>query len=230
MRRTGTPRDSHRNRSAFRALALAAITVGLAVACTSPPAPQATVTVNVTPSTTATTTAPTPAATPQPTATVKAPLGWPRAGWTKQSEDLGTITAYFPNSWTFDSNLGYWGDGTIRTFCDAFVDPALQQAGAPDAKTLAEKRWNLTFGPGAVTNEHGFTTFFGGEAWGADVTLGDGTTVEPRIYVIFGDVWIHCGAITRGTSATGAEIWDIVDSIQIVDQSAMTTKSWMAIP
>jgi hypothetical protein len=157
-------------------------------------------------------------------------VGWPRAGWTLQPEDLDRIAVYIPNSWTFDSEWGFWGDGVYTTFCDAFVDHNLLQPNAPNAQTLAETRWDLTFGPGAAANEHGFTTFYGGDAWGADVTLGDGTTVEPRIFLIIGDVWVHCGAITRGTGASGAEIWDIADSVQIVDQSAMELKAWNSVP
>jgi hypothetical protein len=89
-------------------------------------------------------------------------------------------------------------------------------------------QWNL-IGYGAVANQHGFTTFFGYDGWGGDVTLPTGA-VEPRAYVVVGDVWINCGAITRNTSATGSELGDIVDSIMIADESLMQQHAWNAAP
>jgi hypothetical protein len=58
----------------------------------------------------------------------------------------------------------------------------------------------------------------------------DGTTVEPRAFIVKGDVWIECGAITRGTTSTAPELHDIIDSIQIVDPGAMRAKSYMENP
>lgn len=152
---------------------------------------------------------------------------WPREGWTQQTEYFGTLTVYFPDTWSFDSDFGYWGDGVIKTFCEAWIDPTLTQPGAPDAHTIATTQWDFTFGPGAAANEHPITTFFGATGWAADVTLGDGVTVEPRVYLILGDVWIHCGAITRGTGRDGAELWDIVDSIAIANKAGLAQGSWM---
>ena len=54
--------------------------------------------------------------------------------------------------------------------------------------------------------------------------------MEPRAFIVKDDVWIHCGAITRGTSSTAPEAHDIIDSIQIVDPGAMQVKSWMENP
>lgn len=171
-----------------------------------------------------------PSITPSPSATEPAALGWPREGWTQQPEHYGTLTAYFPDSWVFDNEWGYWTDGVYRTFCDAYVDPTLLDPGAPDAETLATTQWDLTFGPGAAANQHGFTTYFGADGWGGDVTLGDGVTVEPRAFLIIGDVWVHCGAITRDTAATGEELWDIVDSLEVVDKSGIADGAWNAGP
>jgi hypothetical protein len=50
--------------------------------------------------------------------------------------------------------------------------------------------------------------------------------VEPRAYLIIGDVRIRCAAMTRGTTANGSELWDIVDSLQIVDPSGMGQQAW----
>jgi len=172
---------------------------------------------------------PTPTATPTPTVSpTPASLGWPRDGWTLRTGvevGLKSIALYFPNSWTFDTNeSGLWWNGTYHVFCDPYVDHTLNNPGAPNVQTLAETQWGLT--SGTPNNEFGFTTYFGYSGWGADVTLGDGHTVEPRAYVIVGDVWINCGAITRGTGASGSELWDIVDSILIVDESTMQLRAW----
>ncbi len=97
---------------------------------------------------------------------------------------------------------------------------------ASSAWALAQ--WNLT-GYTTVSVQHEFTTFFGYDGWGDDVKL-QGGAVEPRAYVIVGDVWINCGAIIRNTSATCSELRDVVDSLMIADESAMHAQPWNATP
>lgn len=176
------------------------------------------------------TVAPTPTEAPT-TPPPPPPLGWPRDGWSIQLEDLGVIAVYYPNTWSFDDGpeAGYWTDGTYRVFCDAYVDHSLNDPGAPNAETIATTQWSLM--GATVSNQHAITTFYGYEGWGGDyeLPLMPGT-VEPRAYVVVGDVWVVCGAITRNTAATGAELWDIIDSLQIVDQSAMQQKAWNSAP
>jgi hypothetical protein len=169
--------------------------------------------------------------TPKPHNPGPAPLGWPRAGWTAQTLGFTGIAVSIPDTWTFDNNeVGLWTDGIVKVFCDAWRDPDLLNPEAPNVIDLANSRWNLTFGHGAAAHAYGFQTFYGGNVWGADVTLGDGTTVEPRAFIVKDDVWIHCGAITSGTSSTAPELHDIIDSIQIVNPAAMQVKSWMEHP
>lgn len=216
-----------------RAVALSALALALVTAC-SPSDPKVTVTVGADPSASSATPSATtsPSATHQATATTPAPLGWPRDGWTLQtglSVGLPAIAVYFPDSWTFDTNeSGLWWDGTYHVFCDPRVDHTLNNPGAPNAQTIATTQWSLIGYPPAA-NQHGFTTFYGYDAWGGDVTLMNGA-VEPRAYVVVGDVWVSCGAITRNTTASGDELWDVVDSIQIVDESAMPAQPWNAAP
>jgi hypothetical protein len=141
---------------------------------------------------------------------------------------LASIAIYTPDAWTFDNNeSGLWWDGTYHVFCDAYVDHTLNNPGAPDVQTIATTQWSLM--GATVTNHHAISTYYGFDGWVGDYALPllPGT-VEPRAYVTVGDVWINCGAITRGTAATGSELWDIVDSIQIVDESLMPSKSWSA--
>lgn len=209
--------------------ALAALT--LLAACDSgspgPTSPTEIPSPSVTPSATSVPSAtPTPIETPTPEE-----LGWPRDGWTMRSmqpEGMGGIAVYFPDSWTFDTNeSGLWWDGTYHVFCDPYIDHTLNNPGAPDAETLATTQWGL-LGYGTVANQHEISTFYGYPGWGGDVTLMNGA-VEPRAFVIIGDVWVHCGAITRGTTATGSELWDIVDSIQVVPpQSDIAGHAWTA--
>jgi hypothetical protein len=231
-----TPAAS-RARDAMRAAVLTLVALGLVTAC-SPSEPKVTVTVGPVPSSSASPSASSPGspsvapAPPKPAPSAPAPLGWPRAGWTLQtglSVGLASIALYFPDSWTFDTNeSGLWWDGTYHVFCDARVDHTLNNPGAPNAQTIATTQWNLMGYPPAAS-QHGFTTFYGYDGWGGNVTLMNGA-VEPRAYVVVGDVWINCGAITRNTSATGLELWDVVDSIQIVDQSAMPAQPWNVAP
>jgi len=219
-------------RRATRAAAVTLVALSLTSAC-APSEPKVTVTVGqeASPSASASpSSAPTAApAPPQPAPSAPAPVGWPRAGWTQQLDGSHAIAYYLPNSWTFDTNeSGLWWNGTYHVFCDAHVDHTLNNPGAPNAQTLATAQWNL-IGYGTVANQHGFTTFFGYDGWGGDVKLQNGA-VEPRAYVVVGDVWIGCGAITRNTSATGAELADIVDSIMIADESIMQQHPWNAAP
>ena len=168
-----------------------------------------------------------PSASPTATAKTPAPLGWPRAGWTQQLDGSHAIAYYLPDSWTFDTTeSGLWWNGTYHVFCDGRVDHTLNNAGAPNAQTIATTQWNL-MGYGAVANQHAFTTLYGYDGWRGDVKLMNGA-VEPRAYVVVGDVWINCGAITRNTSATGSELADIVDSVMIVDESIMQQHPWNA--
>jgi hypothetical protein len=176
---------------------------------------------------------PAPSPTPSPIVTpTPAALGWPRAGWTIHTGvdvGLASIAVYFPDSWYFDNNeSGLWTpDGTYHVFCDPYVDHSLNDPGAPDAETIATTQWGLT---GAnVTNQHAIATFYGYEGWAGDFELPlKPGTVEHRAYVVVGDVWISCGAITRNTTASGDELWDVVDSIQIVDESSMPQHDWDA--
>ncbi len=144
------------------------------------------------------------------------------------SVNLASIALYFPDSWYYDNNeSALWTDGTYHVFCDPHVDHTLNNPGAPNAQTIATTQWSL-IGYGDVANQHGFTTFYGFDAWAGDVTGQKGT--EHRAYVVVGDVWITCGAITRDTTASGDELWDIVDSIQIVDESSMPAHPWNTAP
>lgn len=226
--RSGSTSSARRLGCSVAALA----TLTLLAACDSgsptPSSPGATPSILATPAPTVTA-APSPTPTPVVTPTPAA-LGWPRDGWTLQTGvnvGLSSIAVYFPDSWTFDTNeSGLWWDGTYHVFCDPYVDHTLNNPGAPDAETLATTQWGL-FGYGTVANQHPITTYYGYPGWGGDVTLMNGA-VEPRAYVITGDVWVQCGAITRNTTATGSELWDIVDSIQIVDESIMQQHAWNA--
>lgn len=220
---------------------LAVIAVGFAAACSTSPSSAGTSphasptpsdsTASVSPSPVSPAPSPATVVTPKPPNPGPAPVGWPRAGWTAQTLGFTGIAVSIPDTWTFDNNeVGLWTDGTAKVFCDAWRDPDLLNPEAPNVIDLANSRWNLTFGHGAAANAYGFQTFYGGNVWGADVTLGDGTTVEPRAFVVKDDVWIHCGAITRGTSSTAPELHDIIDSIQIVNPAAMQVKSWMENP
>ena len=214
------------DRVGLAATALAAVT--LLAACNSPSPGQSSPSATPSAPSAAPSAAPTPTPAQSPT---PASLGWPRAGWTLRTglaQGLNGVAVYFPDSWTFDTNeSGLWWDGTYHVFCDAYVDHTLNNAGAPDAQTLATTQWNL-IGYGPVANQHGFTTFYGYDGWGGDVTLQSGA-VEPRAFVIVGDVWIQCGAITRNTSATGSELWDIVDSIQTPPPEVpLTQHAWNA--
>ena len=223
-----------RVRAAGRAAAVILVALGLVTAC-SPSDPKVTVTVgpgssaSASPSSSSSASPPAVPAPPKPAPSAPAPVGWPRAGWTLQtgvSVGLPAIAVYFPNSWTFDTNeSGLWWDGTYHIFCDPHVDHTLNNPGAPNAQTIATTQWNLIGYP-PVANQHGFTTFYGYDAWGGDVTGQKGT--EHRAYVVVGDVWITCGAITRDTAASGDELWDVVDSIQIVDESSMPAQPWNA--
>ncbi len=225
---------AHQGRAATRAAALTLVALGLLTAC-SPSDPKVTVTVGPAPSSSASP-SPSPSASPpvvpappKPAPSAPVPLGWPRAGWTQQLDGSHAIAYYLPNSWTFDTNeSGLWWDGTYHVFCDARVDHTLNNPGAPTAEKIATTQWGL-MGYGAVANQHGFTTFYGYDSWGGNVTLMNGA-VEPRAYVVVGDVWINCGAITRNTSATGSELWDIVDSIMIADESIMEKHPWNTAP
>ena len=212
---------------------LAVIAFGFAAACsTSPSATGTSPLASPTPSGSPSSVSPSAvSATPKPPHPGPAPLGWPRAGWTAQTLGFTGIAVSIPDAWTFDNNeVGLWTDGTVKVFCDAWRDPDLLNPEAPNVIDLANSRWNLTFGHGAAAHAYGFQTFYGGTVWGADVTLGDGTTVEPRAFIVTDDVWIECGAITRGTSSTAPELHDIIDSVQIVDPAAMQVKSWMENP
>jgi len=220
---------AERIRAVARLAALGGAVVGLVAACSTPD-PKVTVTVGGGPSSTASaspSSAASPSASPTATAKTPAPLGWPRAGWTQQLDGSHAIAYYLPDSWTFDTNeSGLWWNGTYHVFCDGRVDHTLNNAGAPNAQTIATTQWNL-MGYGAVANQHAFTTFYGYDGWRGDVKLMNGA-VEPRAYVVVGDVWINCGAITRNTSATGSELADIVDSVMIVDESIMQQHPWNA--
>jgi hypothetical protein len=202
---------------------------GSPTASSAPPTPSSAAPSSAVPSPAASSAAPSVApAQPKP---APAPLGWPRAGWTAQTLGFYGIAVSIPNSWTFDNNeVGTWTDGTVNVFCDAWRDPDLLNPEGPNVIDLANSRWNSTFGHGAAANAYGFQTFYGWNVWGADVTLGDGTTVEPRAFLLKGDVWIHCGAITRGTTSTAPELHDIIDSVQLVDPSAIHLKPYTENP
>jgi len=231
--------DTRRVSKTTRSATLAVIALGFAAACTSPttggseganasPAASSSATPTPSPST-----SPSPATVVTPAAPKPgpAPLGWPRPGWTAQTLGFSGISVSIPDTWHFDNNeVGLWTDGTAKVFCDAWRDPDLLNPEGPNVIDLANSRWNSTFGAGAAANAYGFQTFSGGNVWGADVTLGDGTTVEPRAFIVKGDVWIECGAITRGTTSTAPELHDIIDSIQVVDPGAMQVKSYMENP
>jgi hypothetical protein len=145
------------------------------------------------------------------------------------AEGLNGVAVYFPDSWTLDTNeSGLWWNGTYHIFCDAYLDHTLLQAGGPNVQTLATTQWNLIGYP-PVANQQGFTTFYGYDGWRGDVTGQKGT--EHRAYVLVGDVWINCGAITRDTTASGDELWDIVDSIQIPPPEVpLTPHPWNTAP
>jgi len=198
----------------------------------SPPSPDASTTPSPAASSSpATSLPPAPSTAPPPPKPAPAPLGWPRPGWTAQTLGFYGIAVSIPNTWTFDNNeVGTWTDGTINIFCDAWRDPDLLNPEGPNVIDLANSRWNATFGHGAAANAYGFQTFYGWNVWGADVTLGDGTTVEPRAFLLKGDVWIHCGAITRGTTSTAPELHDIIDSVQLVNPAAIHLKSYTENP
>jgi hypothetical protein len=223
--RSGSALWTRRFGNAVAALATLTLLTACEPGSPGPSSPSTTPPVTATPTPTVTAV---PSPTPEPIETpTPAALGWPRDGWTLQtglSVGLGSIALYFPNSWSFDTNeSGLWWDGTYHVFCDPYVDHTLNNPGAPNAETLATTQWNLIGYP-PVANQQGFTTFYGYEGWRGDVTGMKGT--EHRAYVIVGDVWIQCGAITRETAASGDELWDIVDSIQIVDESSMQMKAW----
>lgn len=224
-----------------RSATLAVIALSFAAACTSPapggsvgtktsPAASSSATPTPSPSTS---TSPSPATvvTPAPPKPGPPPLGWPRPGWSSQTLGFSGISVWIPDTWYFDNNeVGLWTDGTAKVFCDAWRDPQLLFPEGPNVIDLANSRWNTTFGHGAAANAYGFQTFYGGNVWGADVTLGDGKTVEPRAFVLKGDVWIECGAIIRGTTSTAPEFHDIIDSIQILDPGVMQVQSYMENP
>ncbi|NYI42426.1 hypothetical protein [Demequina lutea] len=235
--------DARRVSRIARSATLAVIALGFTAACTSSPTEssagaKATPTAADTPATSSPPPTPSPATSSTATATSTpapkpdpAPLGWPRPGWTAQTLGFYGISVSIPDTWYFDNNeVGTWTDGTINIFCDAWRDPDLLNPEGPNVIDLANSRWNATFGHGAAANAYGFQTFYGGNVWGADVTLGDGTTVEPRAFIVKDNVWIHCGAITRGTTSTAPELHDIIDSIQVVNPAAMHLKSWMENP
>ncbi len=235
--------DTRRVSRIARSATLAVFALSLVTAC-SPSATEGSASATAAPATSfspavspsaspAMSPSPAPIVTPAPPkpAPAPAPLGWPRAGWTAQTRGFSGISVSIPDTWYFDDNeVGTWTDGTINIFCNAFRDPDLLNPEGPNVIDLAGSRWYATFGHDAAANTYGFQTFYGWNVWGADVTLGDGTTVEPRAFALKGDVWIHCGAITRGTTSTAPELHDIIDSIQLVDPGAIRAKSYRENP
>lgn len=200
-------------------IAAAVAVAALLTACDPAPPGASPSAPAITPSAPVDVTPPSPSPTPPPSE------GWPREGWTQHPESNGSLTAYFPSDWYFESDQGYWRSDVYRVFCDAHVDAA-----TPDAQTVATTRWSAMFGPAGAADQQGFTSFWGADIWGANVMLGDGLTVEPRAVIVFDDVWIECGALTRGTGADGAEFWKIIDSIQVWDKNLADAKPWTETP